>query len=187
MSKKLQWSTAGVILMLGIIFFFVFKPVKINGSAMEPTYKDGANYLVNKFVYLGSFPQRGDVVTFRYTQSQNYSGIARIIGLPGDRLMIQDGKVFINGTILQERYLATSVMTSTAPRSEIRDVDEETGKIEDVDAPRILDEGQEIVIPENSYFMMGDSRENSIDSRSLGFVDRNDIVGKVAFPYKLPF
>lgn len=150
---------------------------------MEPTYKNGAKFMVNKMAYTGSSPQRGDVVTFRYTQSPQYSGIARVIALPGDRLKIQDGKVWINDAVVAEDYLQTNVVTKTAARSEIRDVSEGTGKIKDTSGPKIIDEGKEITIPESSYFMMADNRENSIDSRSLGFVDRRDIVGKVAFQY----
>lgn len=154
---------------------------------MEPAYRDGTNYLVNKLIYLYSSPQRGDVVTFRYTQNPKYSGVARIIGLPTDRLMVQNGAVLINGVALQESYLQPDTITKTASRSTVVDVNEEEGQIEDMDLPKLLDEGQEIYIPENSYFMMGDNRENSIDSRSLGFVDRGDIVGKVTIPYKLPY
>lgn len=150
---------------------------------MEPTYKSGARFLVNKLAYSFSSPQRGDVVTFRYTQNPQYSGIARIIALSGDKIKIQAGQVSLNGTVLQENYLQPSTVTKTANKSAITDVSEGTGKIEDMAGPRVLDEGQEITIPSNSYFMIGDNRENSIDSRSLGFVVRQDIIGKVAFQY----
>lgn len=73
--------------------------------------------------------------------------------------------------------------TKTTSRSKIKDVSETLGKVEDVKGTKIMDEGQEILIPENRYFMMGDNRGNSVDSRSLGFVERQDIVGKIAFEY----
>jgi len=187
MSKKLQWISVGILLVIAVLFFVIFKPVTVGGSAMEPSYKNDVNYLVNKLAFIGSPPVRGDVVTFQYTQNPKYAGISRIIGVPEDKLIIQNGKVSVNGAVLEESYIASGVITQTSARSEIKDINDGTGMIEDINAPKILDEGQEITVPENSYFMMGDNREESVDSRSLGFVDRKDIFGKVAFQYKLPF
>ncbi len=183
MSKILQFVVIGVLAGLLVTLFVTFKPVSINGPGMEPTYKSGERFLVNKLAYTFSSPQRGDVVTFGYTQNPHYSGIARIIALSGDKIKIQNGKVYLNGAVLAESYLQPGTVTTTANKSAIIDISETTGKIEDTGGPKILDEGQEITIPDNSYFMMGDNRNNSIDSRSLGFIGKQDIVGKIAFRY----
>lgn len=183
MNKKTQWIISGILVLVVLLFFFVFKSVVINGNAMEPTYQNGSKYYVNKFWYITSNPVRGDVVTFHYTQSPQYLGIARIIGLPGEKLKISEGKVFVNGIQLQEDYLPSNTVTKEDSRKEIRDISTDTGMIEDTNAPRVIEEGKELTIPENQYFMMGDNRSESIDSRGLGLVDRKDIIGKLAFKY----
>lgn len=94
MVKILQIAFFGVLIFLFIVLFITFKPVSINGPGMEPTYKSGSKFIVNKTAYVFSAPKRGNVVTFKYTQNPQYSGIARIIAVPGDRLKIQAGKVF---------------------------------------------------------------------------------------------
>lgn len=151
---------------------------------MEPNYKNGDKYLTNKLAYFLSKPKQGDVITFRYTQNPKYLGIARVIGAPGDKLKIQEGKVYINQTLLQENYLLSNVVTKITSRSQIKDVNESMGKIEDNPAlPLIIDDDKELVIPENQYFVMGDNREHSIDSRSLGLVELEDIFGKITIKY----
>lgn len=183
MNKKTQWIISGILVLVVLLFFFVFKSVVINGNAMEPIYPNGAKYYVNKFSYILSNPTRGDVVTFHYTQSPQYLGIARIIGLPGEKLKISDGKVFVNGIQIQEDYLSSNMMTKTDSKKEIKDISTDTGKIEDVNTPKVIEEGKELTIPENQYFLMGDNRLESIDSRGLGLVDKKDIIGKLAFKY----
>lgn len=188
MTKKIQFSILGVLSLLFLVFVFSFKPVKVSGPAMGTNYKNGDNYLTNKLAYFLSKPKRGDVITFRYTQNPQYLGIARVIGMPGDKLKIQEGKVYIDQVLLQENYLLSNVVTKTTPRSQIKNINESTGKIEDNPAlPLIIDEGKELVIPENQYFVMGDNREQSIDSRSLGLVQFKDIIGKITIKYLLPF
>ena len=187
MSKQLQWIILGILVLFLVVLVAAFKPVVIKGPAMEPTYKNGTNYLVNKLSYLLTKPQRGDIIAYHYTQSLKYLGIGRIIGLPGEKIKIQDGKVYINNTILQENYVSPDAVTEVASKSEIKDVSDTTGKVQDTNAPKILDEGKELLIPENNYFMMGDNREQSIDSRSLGMIEYKDIIGQMAIKYKLPF
>ena len=183
MSKKAQLLITLVLVGGLISLVTIFKAVAINGAAMEPGFKNGDRYLANKLAYLIFSPQRGDVVVFRYSQKPEFKGISRIVGLPNEKLMIKDGKVYINGSILEEAYLSNAVKTMTANPREIQQTGETEATLEEVQGQKNLDEGQEIVIPANSYFMMGDNRENSIDSRSLGFVEKKDIEAKIAIKY----
>ncbi|KKR30120.1 MAG: Signal peptidase I [Candidatus Gottesmanbacteria bacterium GW2011_GWC2_39_8] len=187
MSKRVNLISSAVLILLLVIEVVTFKPVIVKGPGMEPAYTNGTNYLVNKLAYLFSKPERGDVISYHYTQNPQYLGVGRIIGLPGDKLKIQGGKVFVNGTLLEESYVPVNATTQVASKSEIRDTSEGAGEIVDMSGPKIIDEGQELVIPENNFFMMGDNREQSIDSRSLGMLKSKDIIGKLTFKYKLPF
>ncbi|MFZ2153399.1 MAG: signal peptidase I [Microgenomates group bacterium] len=183
MSKKVQLIITLVFAGGLISLITVFKPVALTGPAMEPGFKNGDRYLANKFAYLFSSPQRGDVVVFRYSQHPTFKGMSRVIGLPNEKLMIKDGKVFINSSQLEEIYLTNSAKTVTANRREIKETSETEASLEEVQGMKILEEGQEILIPDDSYFMMGDNRENSVDSRSLGFVVKKDIEVKIAMKY----
>lgn len=185
MSKKIQIVITTILFGSLVILIGVFKAVSISGPAMEPNYKRGDTFLANKFAYLISKPQRGDVVVFRYSQKPEFKGISRIIGLPNEKLMIKDGSIYINGQVLSEPYVKPGGKTVTALKMEFQQVSETEASLEETGNQKIMDEGQEIKIPENSYFMMGDDRENSIDSRSLGFVEQKDIEGKIFIKYKI--
>jgi signal peptidase I len=152
---------------------------RVEGPSMEPGLHNGQYLLVNKAVYfklnlstlskylpfidagndpdkfLFHAPQRGDVIVFRYPKDPSRDFIKRVIGVPGDTVSIHDGQVFVNGVALEEGYL-----------------DETTrGPLEDT------------VVPQNSYFVLGDNRSNSSDSRSWGFVPEENIIGKAMFSY----
>lgn len=109
-----------------------------------------------KLEYLASTPKRGDVVVFKHSMTQDY--IKRIIALPGETLMIRDGKVYINGQLLDEsKYLANTV--TTFPSDAVR-------------------EGIPYVVPDGKYVLMGDNRERSTDSRAFGAVEKDAIEGR---------
>ena len=130
---------------------------------MEPTYHDGEYILTDKISFRLGGPQRGDVVVFRSPKNQDVDFIKRIIGLPGEKLKIKGGKVYINGNILDEStYLDPSVYTG--PES-------------------FLSENTEITVPQNNYFSMGDNRSGSSDSRDFGPVPPTEFIGKVFFRY----
>lgn len=130
---------------------------------MEPTYHDGEYILTDKISFRLGLPQRGDVVVFRSPKNQDVDFIKRIIGLPGEKLKIKGGKVYINGNILDEStYLDPSVYTG--PES-------------------FLPENTEITVPQNNYFCMGDNRSGSSDSRDFGTVPPTEFIGKVFFRY----
>lgn len=183
MAKKVITFIVFLIILVFISFFFIFKPVNIAGPAMAPNYKNGERYLTNKLAYVISKPKRGDVVVYWYPQSQNYLFIGRIIGLPGESFKIQGGKTSINNKPLIEEYLAPGTTTEAMKRREFKEVGEFQGKLEEVEGLKVIEEGQEIILPEESYFIMGDNRDEGIDSRSLGFVKLEGIIGKLSLKY----
>jgi signal peptidase I len=140
-----------------LIIVFLYQPVRVEGISMLPRLEDQDRLFVNKFVYRFTAIERGDVVVFHYPRDPEKSYIKRVIALPGDRLRIDQGTVWLNGKPLSEQYIP----------EEYRD---------SVSYP-------EIVIPANSYFMMGDHRCISSDSREFGPVERKFIYGKAAFVY----
>jgi signal peptidase I len=140
-----------------LIITFLYQPVRVEGTSMLPRLEDRDRLFINKFVYHFSSIERGDVVVFRYPRDPAKSYIKRVIALPGDQLRIDHGRVFVNGKPLREPYVP----------AEYRD-------------GRSL---AEMTIPADSYYMMGDHRSISSDSRDFGPVDRSLIYGKAAFVY----
>jgi len=128
-------------------------------SSMEPNFQDGECIMVNKVCYRSSGPQRGDVVIFDPPFDSEYPFIKRVIGLPGETVEIEDGKVSINGTPLEEdEYIAAQ--------------------------PNYTMSAQEV--PENEYFVLGDNRNNSNDSHNGWTVPWDNIIGKAWFTYWPP-
>jgi signal peptidase I len=140
-----------------LIITFLYQPVRVEGTSMLPRLEDHDRLFINKFVYRISSIHRGDVVVFHYPRDPEKSYIKRVIGLPGDRISIDRGRVYLNGKGLNETYVP----------EEFRDV-------------RSM---AETVVPEEAYFMMGDHRSISSDSREFGPVDRDLIYGKAVFVY----
>jgi signal peptidase I len=145
---------------LAVSFFiitFLYQPVRVEGTSMMPRLGDQDRLFINKFVYHFESIHRGDVVVFHYPRDPQKSYIKRIIAEPGDELRIDDGRTYVNGRFLPEPYV---------PR-----------KFHDT---RSLDA---LVIPPGEYFVMGDHRSISSDSRDFGPVSRELIYGKAAFVY----
>ncbi len=140
-----------------LIITFLYQPVRVEGTSMLPRLEDRDRLFINKFVYHIAAIERGDVVVFRYPRDPEKSYIKRVIALPGDTLRIDHGRVYVNGRLLHEPYVPP----------EFRDT-------------RSL---EETVLPADSYFMMGDHRSISSDSRDFGPVDRSLIYGKAVFVY----
>ncbi len=145
-------------------YLLVFQPHKIDGRSMEPNFHDKEFLLTNKFGYkvLKELPQRGDVVVLKPPNEPDKEFIKRIIGLPGEKVAIRDGKIFINGEELKESYIPENVGTQGA---------------------FFLQTDQEVTVPENQFFVLGDNRNNSSDSRYWGFVPVKEIVGKAWLVY----
>jgi len=140
-----------------LIITFLYQPVRVEGTSMLPRLEDRDRLFINKFVYHISSIERGDVVVFHYPRDPEKSYIKRVIALPGDRLEIDHGIVWVNGIRLSENYVP----------QEYRD-------------SRSL---PEMIVPDGSYFMMGDHRSISSDSREFGPVERGLIYGKAVFVY----
>jgi signal peptidase I len=140
-----------------LIITFLYQPVRVEGTSMLPRLEDHDRLFINKFVYHVTAVERGDIVVFHYPRDPEKSYIKRVIAVPGDRLRIEHGVVWLNGVRQDERYVP----------EEYRD-------------RRSM---AEIEIPEGSYFMMGDHRSISSDSREFGAVDRELIYGKAVFVY----
>ena len=140
-----------------LIITFLDQPVRVEGTSMLPRLEDRDRLFINKFVYHISAIERNDVVVFHYPRDPEKSYIKRVVALPGDRLRIDHGVVYLNGTRLIENYVP----------EEYRDT-------------RSM---AEMVVPDDSYFMMGDHRSISSDSREFGPVERSLIYGKAVFVY----
>lgn len=140
-----------------LIVVFIVQPVKVEGTSMQPELSDQERIFVNKFVYHFSAIERGDVVVFWYPREPTKSFIKRIIGLPGESVEIRSGFVFIDGTPLTEAYVE----------------------------PEFLDHQSfvPVVVPPGSYFVLGDHRNSSNDSRHWGCVPEKNIFGKAVFRY----
>ncbi len=151
-----------------IIYNFLVQPNSVLGSSMEPNFHDGEYILTDKISYRVTEPKRGDVVVFKYPKDESLDYIKRIIGLPGERIMIENNHITIfndenpAGFTLDEDYLPDTIKT---------------------EGGSILPEGQETVIPYDNYFVMGDNRGRSSDSRSWGTVPEKDLIGKVIIRY----
>jgi len=140
-----------------LIIVFLYQPVRVEGTSMLPRLEDRDRLFINKFVYHFEGIHRGDVVVFHYPRDPEKSYIKRVIALPGDRLRIDQGQVYLNGKRLREAYVPEEYRdTKSMP---------------------------ETVIPDDEYFMMGDHRSISSDSREFGPVDRDLIYGKAVFVY----
>jgi signal peptidase I len=139
------------------IIIFLYQPVKVEGTSMMPSLDDQERIFVNKFVYRLEPIQRADIVVFRYPRDPSKSFIKRVVGLAGDRIQIDAGRVFVNGKILDEDYV-----------------------------PRAYEDQRsypEVVVPSDSYFVLGDHRSLSNDSRDFGPVNQSYIYGKAVFGY----
>jgi len=140
-----------------LIITFLYQPVRVEGTSMLPRLEDRDRLFINKFVYHVSAIKRDDVVVFHYPRDPEKSYIKRVIALPGDRLRIDHGVVYLNGKRLTENYVPEEYRDSRSMA--------------------------EMVIPEDTYFMMGDHRSISSDSREFGPVERSLIYGKAVFVY----
>jgi signal peptidase I len=144
------------------VYLLILQPHKIRGTSMEPNFPNGEYLLTDKLSYRFGGADRGDVVVFEPPGSDGDEFIKRIIGLPGERIMLQNGKLFINGQELIEDYLPDNLITQAGP---------------------FLSEGVEITIPTDRYFVLGDNRNASSDSRVWGFVSKSKITGRAWVVY----
>ena len=145
------------ILLAFIVIVFLYQPVQVEGTSMMPRLENHERIFINKFVYRFEPIQRGDIVVFWYPLDPSKSYIKRVVGLPGEGGSIQDGRVLVNGTPLAEPYLPANYL------------DHQSYPPVQVEA--------------DHYFVLGDHRDSSNDSRVWGSVDRKYIYGKAVFVY----
>jgi signal peptidase I len=200
-----------VILIVFLLRSFVVEPFKIPSGSMIPTLLVGDYILVNKFdygirlpvlhtevIHIGE-PKRGDVIVFRYPDDPSLDYIKRVIGLPGDRVEYRDKRLIINGHLVPEHRIADYLSKSTMQyyRRYVEDLGDVKHEILiDKDAPAYVPQprafpfekdchyntqGVTCTVPPGHYFVMGDNRDNSSDSRFWGFVPEANIVGKAFF------
>lgn len=146
------------LLIYALIRTFLFENYRVVGTSMVPTLEDGQFLVVNKLGYRLHPPQRGDIIVFQDPYSPDRKLIKRVIGLPGDSIEIQAGQVLVNDQVLDEPYLEDAGDSSRAAT----------------------------VLPEGEYWVMGDNRDNSSDSRSWGTLPQTRIVGKAWLSYWPP-
>jgi signal peptidase I len=145
------------IVVSAFIIIFLYQPVRVEGTSMLPMLEDQDRLFINKIAYRVGDIHQGDVVVFQYPRDPSKSYIKRVIALPGDRLRIDHGRVYVNGKLLVEDYVPERF---TDDRSQ-----------------------PEMVLPPHEYWVMGDHRSISSDSRDFGPVERDLIYGKAAFVY----
>jgi signal peptidase I len=139
------------------IIIFLYQPVKVEGVSMMPGLEDQERIFVNKFVYHWEPIERGDIVVFRYPRDISKSYIKRVIGIAGDRIRIDNGQVYVNDKALDEDYVPSDYADARSYA--------------------------EMTVPPNSYFVLGDHRTMSSDSREFGPVNDRYIYGKAVFGY----
>ena len=145
-----------------VVILFIYQPVKVEGTSMMPALVDQERIFINKFVYRfgAGHIGRGDLVVFWFPQDQTKSYIKRVIGLPSDTVSVENGTVIINGQPLEEAYVPEQYRDHVSMLSRR--------------------------VPEDQYFVLGDHRVSSNDSRSWGMVPRRYIYGKAVFVYWPP-
>ncbi len=146
-----------------VVYLFILQPNQVRGASMEPTFDSGDYILTSKITYKIRDPERGDVVVFKSPRNKDIDYIKRVVGLPGDTVMVTSGnEVFVNGQAVQEDYLAapTNVWEGGFMRAD-----------------------EPITVPPGQLFVMGDNRPRSSDSREFGTIPLEDVIGYVFYRY----
>jgi len=150
----------GIVVFLAVlvmIYLFLFSPQEINGASMEPSFYNAELIITNKFIYKITPPKRGDVVIFKSPKNKDIDYIKRVIGLPGDKVKLMNNAYYVNSVKLDEPYLLPNTQISGGT---------------------FLKEGSDITVPAGKYFVSGDNRPHSSDSREFGPIPLEDFIGK---------
>lgn len=171
MKKNKFWKIT--LILLVVVFTTIslrsvlFASYIVDGKSMEPTLHDGNLLMVNKVIYNLTEADRFDVIVFHANEQEDY--VKRVIGLPGDKIEYKNDKLYINDKYMKEKFLESYVKASNArPFTDNFTLEETTG---------------ETTVPEGKIFVMGDNRQDSLDSRSFGFISTEQLVGKVDAMY----
>ncbi|HEX8775729.1 MAG TPA: signal peptidase I [Pyrinomonadaceae bacterium] len=158
-SRLLLRDLIVVLMATALMVVFIVQPVKVEGTSMLPRLHDGERIFVNKLVYYGVPKlERGDIVVFWYPNDPSKSYIKRVVGLPGETVEVREGRVMINGRVIEETYLDPQLNLSHMNH-------------------------QPVLVKDHYYFVMGDNRDHSSDSRFWGLVPEKYIYGKALFRY----
>jgi signal peptidase I len=158
--RELRGWTRDLAVALGlaiVVMIFLYQPVKVEGTSMNPLLSDQERIFINKFIYRFEPIERGDVIVFWYPLDRSKSFIKRVVGLPGEKIEVRSGHLYVNDEELPDQYVPTGYLDGSnyGPRQ----------------------------IPADSYFVLGDHRDSSNDSRVFGPVPRSFIYGKAVFAY----
>ena len=146
-----------------VIYMFLFRPFEVNGESMHPNFLNNEYVLTNLVALRLGNPKLGDVVVFKAPPDPEKDYIKRVIGVAGDSVMVKDGDVYLNNQLLDESsFLKSDVKTY---------------------AGAFLKEGEPVTVPPGEYFVMGDNRPYSSDSREWGFVKQDELIGESFFVY----
>lgn len=145
-----------------VVYLFILQPNQVKGASMEPNFYSGEYILTSKITYKFRPPQRGDVVVFKSPKNPDIDYIKRIIALPQDKVLIQNGEISVNGQHIEETYIPNKTNLW------------EGGFVK---------EGVQISIPQDYYLVFGDNRPRSSDSREFGPIPSESIIGQVIYRY----
>lgn len=187
-------SLLGTVVIAIFVITFVVQAFQIPSPSMENTLLVGDYLLVNKLCYGGGGPanffmpyrriRRGDIVVFHYPVTPAQHFVKRVIGVPGDRVRLVNKQVFVNGTPLKEAYAHFSRPANDVFRDDFPQLDVAPGETPEwwLTLRKLVEDGQ-LIVPEGYYFVMGDNRDDSYDSRYWGFVPRENIIGRPLLIY----
>lgn len=197
--QKANWlvdnarSLFPVLLIVWIIRSFIVQPFRVPTGSLEPTVMPGDFLLVNQFSYglrlpvLNtkiipiSEPKRGDIAVFRWPVNTHIDFVKRVIGLPGDHIVYQNKVLYINGVQVPQHYVGTSVDEEPGLNIPVVQYQENLGGVKytiNVNPAGGETQNFDLLVPAGEYFMMGDNRDDSADSRSWGFVPEQNLIGK---------
>lgn len=159
-----------IVILILLLRHFMFTPVVVEGSSMMSTLQDGDRMVANKIGYKLNGLERFDISVFKHKDGTNY--IKRIIGLPGDYIEYKNDQLYINGKEYSEAYL----------ESQKKDLEREELLTDDFNI-KTLPSTLSPIVPEGHYFVLGDNRRGSKDSRDIGFIPANNIIGKANVVY----
>ncbi|TMW73195.1 signal peptidase I [Alteribacter natronophilus] len=168
-SESWEWlkAVAVALLLAVVIRYFFFAPIVVDGESMMPTLEHNDRMIVNKIGYNISEPDRFDIVVFHATHTKDY--IKRVIGLPGDTIAYEDDVLYVNGEAVDEPYLDEyKANAGTGPFTSDFTLEETTGYE---------------TVPEGHMFVLGDNRQHSKDSRHIGMIPYDEVVGKANFVF----
>lgn len=148
-----------------IVYLFFLQPHQVIGNSMLPNFHDKEYILTDKISYRVRQPARGEVIVFKSPEDKDKDFIKRVIGLPGERVKIAQGKVFVDDEELTETYLDSDLRTPTGT---------------------FFVENQEFTVPQDNFVTFGDNRLNSSDSRTWGFLPKSAIIGRALLVYWPP-